>query len=157
MADPPIFAPGETLPADKLQPLGSAPALWTPTLGASTTPPTLGTGSSRLGVWTQNGSVIDIWFQITFGTSGVNPGNGFYTVSVPVPILLSPITTPIVGTGWIVDASPGPAGNIIGLQVTSASALIMPVEAGTLVTQAAPWTWAASDSISGHARYIGDF
>jgi hypothetical protein len=57
---------------------------YTPVLTASTTNPTLGTGSTVIGSYAQIKNVVIYRFYIGFGTSGVNAGSGFYYVSLPV-------------------------------------------------------------------------
>lgn len=57
---------------------------YTPVLTASTTNPTLGTGSTVIGSYVQIKNVVIYRFYIGFGTSGVNAGSGFYYVSLPV-------------------------------------------------------------------------
>lgn len=60
-----------------------------PTLKATTTNPTLGTGSSSTGKYIQIGKTVHFVFVFTFGSSGVNPGSGFYTVDLPVTAAIS--------------------------------------------------------------------
>jgi hypothetical protein len=57
---------------------------YTPVLTASTTNPTLGTGSSATGAYARVQNLIIYNFLILFGTSGVNAGVGNYSVSLPV-------------------------------------------------------------------------
>ena len=57
---------------------------WTPTLTASTTNPTLGTGSITAGRYVQNGKVVTAVAYIQFGSSGAAAGTGSYRVSLPV-------------------------------------------------------------------------
>lgn len=58
---------------------------FTPTLTASVTNPTLGTGGSTLGRYVKHGRLIIYRFFIQFG-SGSNGGNGEYRLSTPVDI-----------------------------------------------------------------------
>lgn len=57
---------------------------YTPTLSASTTNPTLGTGSIRNGSFTQLGKVVIVNANVVFGTSGTNAGSGTYRISLPI-------------------------------------------------------------------------
>ena len=59
-------------------------ASWTPTLTATTTNPTLGTGSSVSGRLFRQGSMVTVWARIQFGTSGVAAGSGVYIINLPV-------------------------------------------------------------------------
>lgn len=58
---------------------------YTPTLTGSATNPTLGTGSSVGGAYTQIGKTVIGWAKINWGTSGTAIGSGQYLVSLPVP------------------------------------------------------------------------
>lgn len=57
---------------------------YTPTLTAITTPPTLGTGSSAVGYYKRLGRWVRGKAVITFGTSGVVAGSGYYGLLLPV-------------------------------------------------------------------------
>ncbi|WP_242892419.1 hypothetical protein [Actinomadura litoris] len=63
---------------------GPAWTSYTPVLTATTTNPTLGTGSVREGAWYRNGRMVVVRANIKMGTSGVSAGSGTYRVSVPV-------------------------------------------------------------------------
>lgn len=73
---------GQTIHADWAYYLDTS-GTYTPALSASTTPPTLGDGSSQSGAWQRNGHLITGWASIQFGTSGVSAGSGAYIVSLP--------------------------------------------------------------------------
>lgn len=58
---------------------------YTPVLTASTTNPTLGTGSSAVGRYRQFGKTVLCRGEFRFGTSGISAGSGQYSMSLPVP------------------------------------------------------------------------
>lgn len=62
---------------------------YTPTMTASTTNPTLGTGSSALGRYYQSGKLVSFNMDIVLGTSGFVGGSGTYIFSLPVPMLMT--------------------------------------------------------------------
>jgi hypothetical protein len=121
---------------------------FTPTLIAATTDPTLGSGSTQLGRYTQIGSTIICRIFIQFGTSGVNAGNGIYYIGdLPLPFTL--INT-ACGHGHIYDDSsntyrlvsltrPGKTGN---------HSVKLIAEGNSQVSNTAPWTWAANDFLN---------
>lgn len=71
---------------------------YTPTLSSSGTQPTLGTGSTVLGTYTEIGERADVDITINFGTSGAAQGSGTYFVALPVN-WPNPSVGPLLGTG----------------------------------------------------------
>ena len=131
---------------------------YTPTLTASTSNPTLGTGSSVAGEWRylDNGDWVMAQGKIIFGTSGVAVGSGTYRVSLPVtPGQINPGAVnkmDCAGTIMLVDASTG--NHLVGelhvadnnpstiMEITNLTA-----STASFVTNAFPWVWAASDEM----------
>lgn len=154
----PSFLAGETLSAAKLQQLGKFGATWVPTLKGTTTNPTLGTGATQLShVWV-NGNHVTLWFQITFGTSGVAAGSGNY--SIPLPATLPAMAGHLdvtLGSMRLTDSSTStvklalPTLNLVAQEFTWRV-----TDTNTLSTSASPWTWAASDVIAGQVSYLID-
>lgn len=121
---------------------------YTPELTASSSNPTLGTGSTQSGSYAQIGDLVFGRAVIVFGTSGENPGSGFYSVSLPVA---SAAQVP-VGGGYVRDSSVGTHATVA--LVRSASTTVnMRHDSATFVGAASPWTWAASDSINLFFQY----
>ena len=126
---------------------------YTPTLTASTTNPTLGSGSSRVGEYRYIGPKL-VWFtvEIAFGTSGVNPGSGIYSVSLPFTAAASSVVHSGAIHGSVNDDSASD-NNIIGCGITSGLTTVTlffwdPTSAAVqTVHNNAPFTFAANDSI----------
>jgi hypothetical protein len=134
---------GQVLTAATMNTIGAAWETWTPTLTASTTNPTLGTGSTATGKYGRVNKQVFGNVTITFGTSGVAPGTGFYYVSVPVTAIASGVT---VGSGFILDSSTGLLRHVeLSLDSTSRMSLLLDNTSSYGVGAANPWTWAASD------------
>lgn len=119
---------------------------YTPTLTASTTNPTLGTGSTASGAYCQIGKVVHYRARIIFGTSGVAAGSGFYYVSLPV----ASTGSLQFGFARITDSSASKvflghavfnSSSIVAIRVQQDSTGEAAVQNGT------PFTWAASDEI----------
>lgn len=127
----------------------------TPVLGASTTAPTLGTGSSVAGTHAQVGQWVSGTGVINFGTSGVVAGSGSYTISLPVAAVASEVANGgIVGFGTFFDSS---AGRFYGYHmrlVTSTTARLVELSAGTFFTNASPVAPAVSDVYNYTFGYI---
>lgn len=143
------------------QPSGAGPGetLYTPSLTATTTSPTLGTGGSATGGWRYvEGHLVFWWALIVFGTSP-SAGEGYYQITLPV----TPVTDNRgVGDGMIVDSSA--SNEVRPVRVACASTLAaalsvpdlpfifdMSAPAGitsALIGAAAPFTWAAGDQIN---------
>jgi hypothetical protein len=91
--------------------------------------------------------------RILFGTSGANAGSGTYRVSLPVEADTSLISgSGTGGNGAVVgsfsikdDGSAAWRHGVLQL-VTSTTALLL-LDSDAVVTNAVPWTWAASDRI----------
>ena len=150
------FLPGQTLSAAALQSL-AAGGTYTPILTASTTNPTLGSGSTAQGRYHRNGLHVDVWFHLAFGTSGVVAGSGVYRVSYP-PGLTPMVSLPegLFGTCRLVDQSANLEGPAFSLVTQGQNIVLVTANAGGYVSGIAPWTWAAGDRITGHASYLLD-
>ena len=76
---------------------------YTPTLTATVTNPTLGSGSSAVGYYKRVGRWVDGYAVITFGSSGTNAGSGYYGLLLPV----QPVDRiqPMRGVGFAYDDS----------------------------------------------------
>lgn len=123
---------------------GSAWTSYTPTLTATTTSPTLGTGSVRSGAYMQVGKLVTVRCTIKFGTSGVAAGSGFYEVSLPVTaVTLASSRQQGSATAW--DNSTSNFEDGVVFIETGATTKVRLSIGGTVVTHNAPWTWAASD------------
>ena len=154
MTDIPIPLPGETLTAGDLHAFGEW-FTWTPALTVlSGTNPVLGSGGSTAGQWHNNAGLVTAQFDVFFGSSGVNPGNGIYALNVPVA--LDPSWDPrlIVGQVALWDAS-GPLQQSRTIRFVTTTRVVFTSEAGANVTQAVPWTWAINDHLHGMFTYRG--
>lgn len=75
---------------------------YTPTLTASTTNPTLGSGSSATGYYKRLGHRVEGYATIQFGSAGVAAGSGYYGLLLPV----EPVNrTQAIGIGYVIDNS----------------------------------------------------
>jgi hypothetical protein len=122
------------------------PTLYTPTLTAATTNPTLGSGSVQAGEYVQTGRTVHGFAQVSFGTSGTAAGSGTYYVSLPVAAWSTTIT---IGSGFMQDQDTGARKMCIPFTDTSTRVQIFYEAASGFpsVSNSAPWTWAAQDSI----------
>jgi len=135
------------------EPVTGTRGTYTPSLTAATTNPTLGTGSVAQGWWNwEPGSSISLNFFIKFGTSGLNPGSGTYSVSLPPGITSSNV----YGTGHVAVGSIQIADSSSG--AFQPGSVFVPPSSTTLglvgtapVSNSSPWTWAAGDYLSGSA------
>ena len=125
---------------------------WVPVLTAVTTNPTLGTGSSATGRYTENGKLVQGWARILFGTSGTAAGSGEYRISLPVPprtvanlvAVGGGIAWP--GTGSVVDVE----AQIIASGTTMALYI---ATSGTKVAHNVPAGFTANGEIVVHFMY----
>lgn len=124
---------------------------YTPTLTATTTNPTLGTGAIQTGRYTRMGRTIMGRVFIQFGSGGgAAAGSGNYIVSLPVAARSSAADTiQTIGGGAVFDNDVS-AYYLIEVHTPTAGGTTtnLAVETATLVTNSSPFTWAASDFIS---------
>lgn len=137
---------------------------FTPTLTATTTDPVLGTSPTRVGYYTQVGKNVLYRFLIVFGTGAtVAAGNGTYRISTPIAASanLTSGLTPLYfqGRGRFGDSSANVSAHV-DIQVVASQSYMQfaytathPTGTFTAVTNAAPWTWAASDFMTGQVIY----
>jgi hypothetical protein len=139
---------------NEIAPITAGWTSWTPVLSATTTNPTIGTGNIRTGQYQKVGTLVNVQFRIVFGTSGVAAGSGVYRFDLPItPSLLSGNFDPI-GHGVIYDTSTGDF-RVVALVGVGGSTVEMYFNGTTnfFVTNAQPWTWAASDILNGQLTY----
>jgi len=127
----------------------------TPTLTSTGTSPTLGSGSTATGFYTFFPDSIAYTFFFKFGTSGVAAGTGNYQVSVPVTgaAPFGSSLHPAVGTIQLADSSSGAFSTGSCYLDASAGSFLGMVTNSGIVGAAVPWTWQASDYISGSIVY----
>jgi hypothetical protein len=130
-----------------------------PSLTATTTNPTLGSGSVQAGWYTfLPGPSVAFTFFIQFGTSGAAAGSGQYLI--PLPVTAATVSgfgsnQPAMGAGSMRDNSAGSiqsATTYVPGSNLAVCALLSDNTGGT-VGNATPWTWAASDYIAGSILY----
>lgn len=160
---PAPLSAGDVIPA-------SAETSYTPSLIASTTNPTLGSGSVQQGRYYVD--PITGWVhgqaRITFGTSGTNAGSGNYRITLPTAIdNMSTGNTlgnsDIIGWGIIRDNGTLTQSRIVTLHMNTNSggsggvgtAELFIGDGATNVNEASPFAWAASDSIAVQFAYPG--
>lgn len=142
---------------DNLKAIGDPWTAYTPVLTASTTNPTLGSGSVATGRYLKAGRDVRGTFDITFGSSGVAAGSGTYRISVPTNIYSSWPSRAPVGRAYVFDSS-GSASGWFDLMSDYTHFRIRypstwPTGTATEVGAAVPWTWAAGDIIRGSFCY----
>lgn len=129
---------------------------YTPTLTASTTNPTLGTGGTATGYYHRAGHVISVWFNITFGT-GMTAGSGTYIIAQPLAADSSIYATSWgFGTAYLVDAGTAANRQSAVVEYNTATTVRMRPNGAALVTNAVPFTWVDTDNFWGFWQYLAD-
>ena len=133
-------------------------AAWTPTLTATTTNPTLGTGGSATGRYVQNpDKTVNASGIILFGSSGVAAGSGEYLIALPVARNASAIGQ-VMGTAVLYDDSAGkfmPCAMYLSDSTHARIANDSYSVAGLIVSNSVPQVWAANDAIIFTLMYEG--
>ena len=153
----PLFAAGEKPSAAKLQQLANEDT-YTPTLTASTSNPTLGTGAQQFSRIWLNGQHVTIWAYVRFGTSA-SAGSGTYRLSIPAAYPLDPNFNNFpVGSVRLLDNSTSnqESGTLVA-DIDTGTFLIQHDNDGDFVSNSNPWTWADLDNILFIASYLTDF
>jgi hypothetical protein len=131
---------------------GASYGSFTPTLGATTTPPTLGSGSSVVGSYAADGKFVNGHAVIIFGTSGTAAGSGAYQVLLPVAVAFpAGANSMMVGQFYVFDGTSTERTGIIRVQpgAPTLGLLTFPASgANANVTNTVPWAWGASDQIA---------
>ena len=134
---------------------------WTPALTASIVNPTLGTASVQEGRYTQIGKTIIAKGTVKFGTSGTNAGSGTYYISLPVTADMSFTFDTTIPTGYMRAVNNNLGENAVGAPELETSTTFQLVfnQYNTVssdlasMNHAAPFSWAASDSIHFYLVY----
>lgn len=125
-------------------------ATYTPALTATTTNPTLGTGSTIAGTYQQMGKWIVGTAEIVFGTSGVAAGSGNYNISLPVAQVAGAATAGrLVGSGAYFDSSAAAASQWYTVELVAISSTTCRgvIQGFGSLSATAPVVPAASDQI----------
>jgi hypothetical protein len=130
---------------------------YAPTVTATTTGPTLGSGSTASGFYSIGpGQLVNYTFFIQFGASGVSAGSGQYLISLPFTAAnLFGSNQPAIGSAMIRDNS-GPTIQSGVTYIPGSNLQYVSVMVGSpaaAITNSSPWTWAASDYIAGSIAY----
>lgn len=128
---------------------------YVPTLIASTTNPTLGSGSLATATYKIQGNLVNYDYIIQFGSSGVNPGSGTYRPSVPLAGVWYGSANQALGK--LYDYSSGAnkymVGEYLSVLYTDRIRSLIDILTGVIVTHASPWTWSSNDSLGGSIVY----
>lgn len=145
----PIVQDSSTVAAtlDDIAALSGTPvwADYTPALTASSSNPTMGSGSVAVGRYVQDGETISGWARIVFGT-GMAAGSGTYRISLPVAPKTETVERVVGSTfHWIGTGGSVPAG----AAAIPASATYVALRAGGIhVDSGAGWVATGEINIS---------
>lgn len=127
-------------------------ASFSPTLTATTTSPTLGTGGSVTGRYFQSGKHVVGDVVVQFGTSGAAAGTGTYLVSLPVAASTA-LGFAVMGSAYAYRNSGGTLRTAVAMRNSSTAAQFALDNGAGTMSSAAPWAWANNDLIVVHFAY----
>jgi hypothetical protein len=137
--------------------VGSNWLTYVPTVTASPTPPTLGTGSNQLGQYIQIGKTVICDGFIQFGTSGTAAGTGNYIFSLPVAAAVpTPSTAFILGQCTLTSAGLSTRGDVYFNNSTTVTLRYTTAAVGgslAVASSTLPGAWTTSDSMRIHVIY----
>jgi hypothetical protein len=120
---------------------------YTPALTATTTNPTLGSGSTATGRYTVRGDTVEAECYLAFG-SGMNAGSGNYLVSLPVTANYF-ASYQKVGYGFAFDVSANVSSVFVAqINNTDTTKAMLVYHGGDVMKNTAPFAWAQSDQIN---------
>lgn len=127
---------------------------YTPSLTASVTNPTLGTGSVIQGLYRVIDDLVNLSFYVQFGTSGVNPGDGEYRLSLPsgFPASTGSLTAWFIGGGVAFDWSVAARRELFQVELFNSTTMKFHLKDATMFHNN-PWTWAVDDRFGGSITY----
>jgi hypothetical protein len=139
---------------------------YVPVLTATTTNPTLGSGSTQSGWWQRVNNLITGGAFVRFGTSGVVAGSGNYQISLPFPADTAFMiaagglgTSSMLGDGLVRDNSAVSTGSrqfSTYLETTTTMLLALANGTNQVITDAVPFVFAASDALTVNFTYQAD-
>lgn len=130
------------------------------TLTGTVSDPTLGTGSSVQGFYSDVGNQRHAWGRIRFGTSGTAAGSGNYLVLLPAAMstvyhstATNAVTGSALGTAQVNDSStPGNSAACVATAYNTTKVKLRYNQ--TNVGDATPFAWGASDEIVFDVWYV---
>lgn len=108
---------------------------FTPVMGATTTAPTLGTGSSSTGRYVRMGNTVHGWGRILVGSAATAVGTGDYTFTLPVNFRNAGYVLPL-GNLFYVDVSG--TSRVTSLQTSGAVNLTVGVDGTGIISATSP-------------------
>lgn len=126
--------------------------LWTPTLTATTTNPTLGSNPIQFGEYILFAGWVTARFKLAFGT-GMTGGSGTYELG---GLPEAPDVTEIDGSvpvGKVHLRDVGTASKFWTCVITTGGVVRFNDDNGVEVTNTVPWTWGNSDNMRGELIY----
>ncbi len=131
-----------------------ARSTYTPTLTSTGVAPNLGATGTASGRYNRVGKLVLGEVYLVFSGAGLAAGTGTYRVSLPTAALLGTTSELPVGRARLADSS-GAVIAMVDVVLSSTGSHLeftysaaYPTGAQTKVQGTAPWTWAASDTIS---------
>lgn len=128
---------------------------WTPTLGADTTPPTLGASPTQLGRYTRVGRTVIGDFIIYFGGAGLAAGTGSYRFNLPFLPVWN-VDHRAIGNGYLFDASANDLKTfqlVVSGGATYAYGIVHSGGGLVAFVGAATYPWAVGDRLLGNFTY----
>jgi hypothetical protein len=155
---------------DRLTVIESSLTAYVPQLLALITNPNIGSTGTAEGFWTRlNLNIIKVWIRFLFSGTGIDPGNGNYSVTLPFKPLADGLTSgnslnagQFLGQGYARDFSTAANNALFFVQLSSVASASNAVRFFLPGTSAAidddtPFVWAVNDSLNMSFEYEADF
>ncbi len=139
--------------------VAAAYATYVPTVTASVTNPTLGSGPTQNGNWMATGKLVHAYGRIQLG-AGATAGSGTYSILLPTPASTAAVNAAghvgvcqLLRPGALLVNTYAELGDSTHFLMRHPAA--WPSGASAVVTDAVPWAWQASDIIDFVIVYAG--
>lgn len=121
---------------------------WSPTLVGLTSGGSIG-NATVTARYRRTGDDVDAMLDIIVGST-TSFGSG--TTAISLPVAAQATTPSVLGSAFLLDTSAAARRVAIAVVNTTTNLLLVMYD-GTIVTNAAPWTWATGDGIRFNIKY----
>lgn len=127
----------------------AVPVAFTPTLTATTTNPTLGTGGAATGVYVDLGPFVLGWGNILFGSASTSAGSGNYRIALPIAAnATNHPSNAAIGAVASICAGLSKGPSVLRISTTQSLTSVFDGVANAQFSATSPGAWTTNDHIN---------